>query len=84
MAKFLSVFSVGNLLVLSLALNVSLFLRVLVLHDSKNGSFLGLLTGKQNGQQEDRVNGVASSVPHPSSSLTIAQHDEDRVINLDQ
>ncbi|XP_017973799.1 PREDICTED: tryptophan aminotransferase-related protein 2 isoform X2 [Theobroma cacao] len=90
MAKFLSVFSVRNLLVLSLALNVSLVLRVLVLHDSQNGSFNGFFFEKQNGPQEEahaskraRLSSSVSSSSSSSSPLTMAQGDQDRVINLD-
>ena len=85
MANLFSVFSLRNLLVLSLALNVSLILRVLLLHDSQNGSFNGLFFKEQNGGQEEahasQRTRLSSSV---SSSLTMAQGGEDRVINLDQ
>ncbi|XP_022737313.1 tryptophan aminotransferase-related protein 2 [Durio zibethinus] len=90
MATLLSVFSVRNLLVLSLALNVSLILRVMLLHDSQNGSFNGFFFEEQNGPQEEahaskrrRLSSSVSSSSSSSSSLTMAQGDEDRVINLD-
>ncbi|XWS50904.1 hypothetical protein CRYUN_Cryun12cG0130300 [Craigia yunnanensis] len=86
MANLLSVFSIRNFLVLSLALNVSLILRVLLLHDSQNGSFNGFFFKEQNrGQEEAHASQrtrLSSSVSS-SSSLTMAQGDEDRVINLD-
>ncbi|MBA0615961.1 hypothetical protein Godav_016058 [Gossypium davidsonii] len=83
MAYILSVFAVRNLLVLSLALNVSLILRVLLLHDSQDGSFNGFFFAEQKEEAlATKITRLSSSVA-PSSSLTMAQGDEDRVINLD-
>ncbi|MBA0818129.1 hypothetical protein Gohar_021703 [Gossypium harknessii] len=83
MAYILSVFAVRNLLVLSLALNVSLILRVLLLHDSQDGSFNGFFFAEQKEEAlANKITRLSSSVA-PSSSLTMAQGDEDRVINLD-
>ncbi|MBA0713570.1 hypothetical protein Golax_012596, partial [Gossypium laxum] len=84
MAYILSVFAVRNLLVLSLALNVSLILRVLLLHDSQDGSFNGFFFAEQKEEAlATKITRLSSSVA-PSPSLTMAQGDEDRVINLDQ
>ena len=87
MANLLSVFSVWNFLVLSLALNVSLIWRVLLLHDSQNESFNGFFFKEQNGPQEEahasKRTRLYSSVSSSSSSLTIAKGYEDRIINLD-
>lgn len=83
MAYILSVFAVRNLLVLSLALNVSLILRVLLLHDSQDGSFNGFFFAEQKEEAlATKITRLSSSVA-PSSSLTMAEGDEDRVINLD-
>ncbi|MBA0558615.1 hypothetical protein Golob_015627 [Gossypium lobatum] len=83
MAYILSVFAVRNLLVLSLALNVSLILRVLLLHDSQDGSFNGFFFAEQKEEAlATKITRLSSSVA-PSPSLPIAQGDEDRVINLD-
>ncbi|MBA0787072.1 hypothetical protein Gotri_006926 [Gossypium trilobum] len=83
MAYILSVFAVRNLLVLSLALNVSLILRVLLLHDSQDGSFNGFFFAEQKEEAlATKITRLSSSVA-PSSPLTMAQGDEDRVINLD-
>ncbi|XVF12177.1 hypothetical protein REPUB_Repub08aG0091900 [Reevesia pubescens] len=88
----LSVSSVRNLLVLSLALNVSLILRVLILHDSQNESCECFLFEEQNGSQQEAhaskrtrlTSSVSSSSSSSSSSsLTMSEGDEDRVINLD-
>ena len=91
MANLFSVFSLRNLLVLSLALNVSLILRVLLLHDSQNESFNGFFFKEQNGPQEEahaskrtHLSSSVCSSSSSSSSLKMAQGDEDRVINLDQ
>ncbi|KAB2066753.1 hypothetical protein ERO13_A09G172100v2 [Gossypium hirsutum] len=84
MAYILSVFAVRNLLVLSLALNVSLILRVLLLHDSQDGSFNGFFFAEQKEEAlATKITRLSSSVLPSSSSLTMAQGDEDRVINLD-
>ncbi|KAH1089943.1 hypothetical protein J1N35_017200 [Gossypium stocksii] len=84
MAYILSVFAVRNLLFLSLALNVSLILRVLLLHDSQDGSFNGLFFAEQKKEAlATKITRLSSSVSPSSSSLTMAQGDEDRVINLD-
>ncbi|KAA3454957.1 tryptophan aminotransferase-related protein 2 isoform X1 [Gossypium australe] len=84
MAYILSVFAVRNLLVLSLALNVSLILRVLLLHDSQDGSFNGFFFAEQKEEAlATKITRLSSSVSPSSSSLTMAQGDEDRVINLD-
>lgn len=84
MAYILSVFAVRNLLVLSLSLNVSLILRILLLHDSQYGSFNGFFSAEQKEEAlATKITRLSSSVSS-SSSLTMAQGDEDRVINLDQ
>ncbi|KAE8723978.1 Tryptophan aminotransferase-related protein 2 [Hibiscus syriacus] len=80
MASLLSVLTVKNLLVLSLALNVSLIFKVLVLHDSQSYSFFI----EHDGTKEEAL---LSTVPSSSSSSSSSSYsllmDQDRVINLD-
>ncbi|EEF51949.1 tryptophan aminotransferase-related protein 2 isoform X2 [Ricinus communis] len=76
MAKFSKAFSVRNLLVLSLSINVSLLVRV-AFERHENG-----LTGFYMASQKEPL---AAHATHPSlsSSSTVAAGDGDRVINLD-
>lgn len=82
MTNLSSVFSARNFLVLSLALNVSLILRVILLHDSQNQSSNGAELKEAHGSKITYSSVFSSS--SSSSSFMMAQGDEDRVINLDQ
>ncbi|KAJ6875572.1 hypothetical protein NC652_035079 [Populus alba x Populus x berolinensis] len=91
MARLFSVFSLRNLLVLSLALNVSLILRVL--YEKESGVISGLsLDNKREALRTDSMPSEAHatqrehlSMPSSSSSSsTVDSNGRDRVINLDQ
>ncbi|KAL3571143.1 hypothetical protein D5086_028392 [Populus alba] len=90
MARLFSVFSLRNLLVLSLALNVSLILRVL--YEKESGVISGLsLDNKREALRTDSMPSEAHatqrehlSMPSSSSSSsTVDSNGRDRVINLD-
>ncbi|CAK7322933.1 unnamed protein product [Dovyalis caffra] len=90
MARFFNVFSLRNLLVLSLALNVSLILRVLYEKDSEVMNGLCLDKKRETLMATDSVPSEAQatetvylSMPSFSSSSTADSNGGDRIINLD-
>jgi L-tryptophan--pyruvate aminotransferase len=91
MARLFSVFSLRNLLVLSLALNVSLILRVL--YEKESGVISGLsLDNRREALRTDSMPSEAHATQREhlsmrsssSSSSTVDSNGRDRVINLDQ
>ncbi|KAI5562736.1 hypothetical protein BDE02_15G070300 [Populus trichocarpa] len=90
MARLFSVFSLRNLLVLSLALNVSLILRVL--YEKESGVISGLsLDNRREALRTDSMPSEAHATQREhlsmrsssSSSSTVDSNGRDRVINLD-
>ncbi|GLU12669.1 hypothetical protein SLE2022_293310 [Rubroshorea leprosula] len=87
MASFSSIFAVRNLLVLSVALNATLLLRLL--HEGGNGALAGFFPDmpKNGAEQEAHLSqGTRLSITDFSASsffASTAEESEERVINLD-
>jgi L-tryptophan--pyruvate aminotransferase len=89
MAMLFNIFSLKNLLVLSLALNLSLVLRVLYEKDFEVNNGRSVDTQKDALTTTDRVLSEARATQRarpsmPSSSSTVDSDGGDTIINLDQ